>query len=114
MWGFPLPIQLSASSGYLVIQLSSDTYRVRAETPQVEPPSSVTLCKCWAPVPLTDLLQIRGSHNPVLKPSNLLGGITDLWETHSCLWFLLKDTAGKQMGERPKAGLWGGHLELPA
>lgn len=56
MWGFPLPIQLSATSGYLVIQLSSDTYRVRAETPQVEPPYSDTLCKCWAPVPLTDLL----------------------------------------------------------
>lgn len=101
-------------SGYPVIQLSSDTYRVRAETPRVEPPSSDTLCKCWAHIPLTDLLQIRGSSDPVLKSNNLLGGITDLWETRSCCWFLLKDTAGKQMGERRKAGIWGGCLEPPA
>ena len=112
--GFSPAHPASATSGYPVIQVSSDTYRVRAETPQVEPPSSVTLCKCWAPVPLTELLQIRGSHDPVLKSSNLLGGITDLWETRSCLWFLLKDTAGKQMGEKHKAGVWGGHLEPPA
>lgn len=87
-------------------------FRVRAET--LSPTPQRPPFKCSAPVPLTDLLQIRGSHNPILKSSNLLVGSTELWETHSCCWFLLKDTAGKQMGERHKAGVWGGCLEPPA
>lgn len=113
MWGIPLTIQLSASSGYPVIQLSSDT-DLQSQGRDPESHSSETPCKCSAPVPLTDLLQIRGFHNPILKSSNLLAGITELWETQSCCWFLLKDTAGKQMGERHKAGMWGGCLEPPA
>ena len=61
-------------------------------------------CKCWVPRSSDRPATIRGSHNLLLKFDSLLEGFTELRETHSYCWFLIKDTAEKQQNGREAQG----------